>query len=97
MIRYMTAEHLALYPKLKASMLRDRAAQFKDRLQWEVNVDEHGFERDQYDGPDALYIIWETPQGAHGGSMRILPTTGPTMVNDFFAHLAGGGVSDPLI
>lgn len=97
MIRYLTATELAAYPKLKASMLRDRAAQFRDRLKWEVSVDEDGFEIDQYDGLDPLYVIWQTPDGGHGGSMRFLPTLGPTMVNDFFADLADGGVEDANI
>ena len=36
------------------------------------------------------YIIWQRPDGRHGGSLRFLPTTGRTMVNDHFSALAGG-------
>ena len=35
-------------------------------------------------------MIWEEPDGSHGGSMRFLPTTGPVMVNDHFGHLTDG-------
>lgn len=97
MIRYLYATELSNYPKLKTSMLRHRAAQFRDRLKWEVSVDVDGFETDQYDTLDPLYVIWQNPDGGHGGSMRFLPTTGPTMVNDFFAELADGGVRDAHI
>lgn len=94
MIRYVTAEQLKTHPKLQASMLKDRAHQFHHRLKWDVDVDESGFERDQYDKLNPLYVIWETTAGWHGGSMRFMPTVGPTMVNDFFSHLSGETISD---
>lgn len=91
MIRYVYADQLDSLPKLRDSMLQDRAKQFHTRLKWEVSVDENGFERDQYDALNPLYVIWETEMGRHGGSMRFMPTTGDTMVNDHFSHLTGGG------
>ena len=79
-------------------MFRDRADQFKIRLNWEVNVDAHGFERDEYDDLNPLYVIWENADGTHGGSMRFLPTVGRVMVNEHFPHLLGGGsISSPTI
>jgi len=98
MLRYIYANDLYLYPKLGASMFRDRADQFRARLGWEVGVDEKGEERDQYDALNPLYVIWEEPDGSHGGSMRFLPTTGRVMVNEVFGHLIGGGaITSPLI
>ena len=90
MLRYLTGQELTEYPKLRASMLRDRAAQFSDRLGWAVTVDDAGFEQDQYDALHPLYVIWQRSDGCHGGSMRFLPTTGRCMVNEHFAHLNGG-------
>lgn len=90
MIRYLYGDQLNFFPTLKSSMLRDRAAQFHTRLKWQVSVDEDGFEQDQYDALNPLYVIWQRPDGRHGGSMRFLPTTGDTMVNDHFSHLIGG-------
>jgi acyl homoserine lactone synthase len=79
-------------------MFQDRADQFKQRLGWEVDVDTSGQERDEYDDFNPLYVIWELPDGTHGGSMRFLPTTERTMVNDHFTHLLGGGtIVSPLI
>ena len=54
MIRYLYADQLNTHPKLRDSMFRDRADQFKTRLGWEVSVDEDGFERDQYDDLNPL-------------------------------------------
>lgn len=90
MLRYLTAEDLTKYPRLRDTMHRDRAAQFRDRLKWDVTVDADGFERDEYDAMNPLYVIWELPDGSHGGSMRFLPTSGRTMVHDHFAGLLGG-------
>ncbi len=98
MIRYLKAEHLADHPHLAECMFRDRAKQFKDRLAWDVTVDQDGFEKDEYDALDPLYVIWETPDGGHGGSMRFLPTTGRTMVNEHFLDITGGvTIKSPLI
>jgi acyl homoserine lactone synthase len=91
MLRYIYADQLSKLPKLASSMFRDRADQFKTRLKWDVSVDDNGFERDEYDDLNPLYVIWENADGAHGGSMRFLPTTGQVMVNDHFPHLLGGG------
>jgi acyl homoserine lactone synthase len=91
MLRYIYADQLHTHSKLAASMFRDRADQFKARLNWEVDVDQDGFERDEYDALNPLYVIWENADGTHGGSMRFLPTTGRVMVNDHFPHLLGGG------
>ena len=60
-------------------MFRDRATQFKTRLKWDVTVDAQGFEKDEYDALDPLYVIWENQAGRHAGSMRLLPSTGRTM------------------
>ncbi len=98
MIRYISARDLADTPILRDSMFRDRALQFSTRLGWEVTVDADGFETDEYDRIDPLYVIWVLPDGTHGGSMRLLPTTGSTMVNDHFSHLlTDGPVASPMI
>lgn len=90
MLRYVYGQDLAQHGKLARTMFRDRAIQFHERLNWEVKVDATGAERDEYDALNPLYVIWQNPDGSHGGSMRFLPTTGETMVNDHFVHLTDG-------
>lgn len=98
MIHYLYADQLATYPRLRDTMFRDRALQFKKRLGWDVEVDANGQECDDYDALNPLYVIWEKEDGTHGGSMRFLPTTGPTMVNDHFSDLSDGvKIESPLI
>ena len=63
-----------------------------------MSVDENGEERDEYDAINPLYVIWEKSDGTHGGSMRLLPTTGDCMVNDHFLDLTDGvKIQSPII
>ena len=84
MIRFIYAEQLSRSPVLSETMFRDRAIQFKHRLKWEIQVDQNGWELDEYDALNPLYIIWEDANGRHGGSLRIMPTVGRTMTNEHF-------------
>ena len=98
MLRYIFASELNRYPRLRDTMFRDRADQFKERLGWDVSVTSSGEERDEYDALNPLYVIWQNPDGRHGGSMRLLPTTGRVMVNEHFGHLTGDrAIADPAI
>jgi acyl homoserine lactone synthase len=43
-------------------------------------------------------MIWELEDGTHGGSMRMMPTVGKTMINDHFTNLTDGvRIESPLI
>ncbi len=98
MIRFIYADDLRNYPVLAESMFRDRAEQFKHRLGWDVTVNEYGWERDEYDALNPLYVIWEGPDGRHMGSMRTLPTLGRNMVAEHFLHLTDGvTIASPFI
>ena len=98
MLRYIYADSLHRHPLLAETMFKDRADQFKARLGWDVTVTPDGHENDEYDTLNPLYVIWQGQDGRHQGSMRFLPTTGRTMVNDHFTHIIGGGsVVSPLI
>lgn len=98
MIHYIYAEDLENFSILRETMFKDRATQFKSRLKWEVTVNSTGYEIDQYDTLNPLYVIFELEDGTHGGSIRFLPTTGQTMVNDHFLDLTDGvRIESPLI
>ncbi len=90
MLRYIYGNELADYPILQDTMHRDRAVQFSERLNWAVTIAENGWERDEYDQLNPLYVIWQNLDGTHGGSMRFLPTTEQTMVSDHFSELLNG-------
>lgn len=95
MIKYVLGTDLWMHPTLAQTMFKDRALQFSDRLRWNVDVDQQGFERDKYDRLNPVYVIVEDDQGNHAGSMRLLPTIGPTLINEYFsAALSDGPIHD---
>lgn len=70
---------------LLEQMFRMRARIFHDHLGWDVVVKD-GMERDKYDEQNPVYIIYTDEDGHRvKGSLRLLPTTGPTLVADFFS------------
>lgn len=73
------------YSNLVDEMHRLRARIFHDRLGWDVRVVD-GKERDKYDDEGPVYIIYTDDEAREvKGSMRLLPTTGPTLLADCFA------------
>ena len=65
-------------------MFRLRKKIFADELQWDVVVDSN-YERDRYDTIDPVYLVWCSPNSKTlYGSMRLLPTTGPTLLYNVF-------------
>ncbi|ARM92592.1 acyl-homoserine-lactone synthase 2 (plasmid) [Rhizobium sp. CIAT894] len=67
-------------------MFRARAAVFRDRLGWQVDVRDE-WERDRYDETeDPVYLVTQWPSGALTGSLRLLPTTGATMLKSEFCR-----------
>jgi len=73
------------YAALMDEMFRLRARVFRDRLGWDVEVVD-GKERDKYDDEAPVYLIYADDDTGHiKGSLRLLPTTGPTLLADFFS------------
>ena len=73
------------YPYLIDEMFRLRARIFRDRLNWDVQVTD-GHERDKYDDEQPVYIIYSDDEAREViGSLRLLPTTGPTLLADVFS------------
>ncbi|MGY6569730.1 MAG: acyl-homoserine-lactone synthase [Salinarimonas sp.] len=87
MITLFTGEDAAAHAALHDQMLRGRAAVFRDKLGWDVSVVQ-GRERDAYDDANPLYIVSCDPvDGRVAGSIRLMPTTGPTLMRDVFADV----------
>ena len=80
-------DNLSDFPELGDQMLRDRGSQFIDDLGWELSTDDKGRELDEYDSCNPLYLILTDEAGEHVASTRLMPTTGPNMAADHFAHL----------
>jgi N-acyl-L-homoserine lactone synthetase len=87
MITLFTGDDAAAHAELHDQMLRGRAAVFRDKLGWDVRV-EHGRESDVYDDANPLYLISRDPaNGRVCGSIRLMPTTGPTLMRDVFTDV----------
>jgi acyl homoserine lactone synthase len=72
------------YSCLLDQMFRLRARVFYDELGWDVQVAD-GYERDRYDDEMPVYVVYTDAGGTEvKGSLRLLPTTGPTVLRDFF-------------
>lgn len=71
-------------------MHKARARLFRDRLKWEVTVDDSGCEYDEYDARRPIYLIAVDEAGDHQGSLRLLPTSGPTMLAEHFSEICDG-------
>jgi acyl homoserine lactone synthase len=73
------------YSNLLDDMFRLRARVFRDRLRWDVQVADEK-ERDKYDDAGPVYIIYADDESLKvKGSLRLLPTTGPTVLADIFS------------
>jgi acyl homoserine lactone synthase len=81
------------YSSLLDEMFRLRGRIFGERLKWNVRL-VNGRERDKYDDQSPVYIIYtdETRQEVKG-SLRLLPTTGPTVLADCFSDTLPDAVS----
>jgi N-acyl-L-homoserine lactone synthetase len=78
--QYNAHEHSDLLDE----MFRLRARVFRDRLRWDVQVVD-GKERDKYDDERPVYLVYADDASRKvKGSLRLLPTTGPTVLADIF-------------
>lgn len=89
-------------PHLEDAMLRNmfeaRKRVFVDLLRWDVPVLAGRFELDQFDTPEATYVVLAGDDGSHRASARLLPTTRPHLLDTLFAALCDEPVpSGPTI
>jgi len=74
---------------LLAAMFRLRRRVFKERLDWTVSVS-GDLELDVYDALNPTYLVMVSGGREVVGCVRLLPTTGPTMLADTFPQLLSG-------
>lgn len=73
-------------------MHHDRKQVFVDRLGWRLPAKGSWLEVDQFDDDYAIYLLARSPEGRHRGSVRLLPSSRPHMLNTLFSHLCPAGV-----
>jgi acyl-homoserine lactone synthase len=74
------------------AMFEERKRVFVDLLGWDVPVIAGRYEFDQFDTPDAVYLIEMSECGEHLGSIRLLQTDRPHLLGSLFPDLCDGPV-----
>lgn len=88
MIQLITADRYGEFLTDLAEMHRLRYRIFKERLGWDVEVS-GDMEVDEFDACRPAYLL-QKDNGRIQGCVRLLPTTGPTMLRETFPVLLGG-------
>ncbi len=73
-------------------MFAARKEVFIDLLRWDLPVLAGAYELDQYDTPDADYLILLDREGRHRASARLLRTDRPHILADLYPFLCDGPV-----
>ena len=89
MMQLIAPEWYQAFADDRAEMHRLRYRVFKERLDWGVNIVD-GAEADDFDSFDPVYLLLRGQEGRVQGCVRLLPTTGPTMLRDVFPELLAG-------
>lgn len=85
----LSPRHFSSNLDLLSAMFRLRRRVFKDRLDWTVSVS-GDLELDVYDALNPTYLVLVYGDREVVGCVRLLPTTGPTMLAETFPELLGG-------
>ncbi|MET4072222.1 N-acyl-L-homoserine lactone synthetase [Bradyrhizobium sp. S3.2.6] len=86
MMLLITPDYYGEFVDELAEMHRLRYRVFKQRLQWDVQVG-GDMEVDEFDVLRPVHLLHRSADGRIQGCVRLLPTTGPTMLRDTFPIL----------
>lgn len=89
MLQFSTGTRQQLPPQLFELIGHYRREVFINQLGWKLNTT-HGMELDEFDGPDAVYVCLYDDLGKVNGVARLLPTTGPYLMEKVFPQLWAG-------
>ncbi|MCK1572799.1 acyl-homoserine-lactone synthase [Bradyrhizobium sp. 174] len=89
MMHLISSEHCGTFAKEIAEMHRLRYRVFKERLDWDVQTS-GDMEIDEFDALRPVYLVQRANDGRIQGCVRLLPSTGPTMLREAFPLLLEG-------
>ncbi|HTW53974.1 MAG TPA: acyl-homoserine-lactone synthase [Stellaceae bacterium] len=89
MIQLITPDDYGAFAHELSEMHRLRYRVFKERLGWDVEVSGN-MEIDGFDSCQPAYLLQADDADRIQGCVRLLPTTGPTMLRDTFPVLLDG-------
>ena len=89
MIQLIEPDHYGAFAEDLVEMHRLRYRIFKERLGWDVEVS-GDMEADEFDACRPVYLLQKDHRGQVQGCVRLLPTTGQTMLGNTFPALLDG-------
>jgi N-acyl-L-homoserine lactone synthetase len=89
MMLQISHDHHGQFLEDLAEMHRLRYRVFKERLAWDVQISGN-MEIDEYDTLRPVYLVQRAKDEGIQGCVRLLPSTGPTMLRDTFSVLLDG-------
>src|SRR3954454_9057704 len=89
MMHLISSELSGTFAREIAEMHRLRYRVFKERLDWDVQIS-GDMEIDEFDALQPVYLIQRGRDGRIQGCVRLLPSTGPTMLREAFPLLLEG-------
>jgi acyl homoserine lactone synthase len=92
MMQLITANYYGNFISELADMHRIRYRVFRERLGWDVQVS-GDMEIDEFDALHPAYLLQKAGDGRIQGCVRLLPSTGPTMLRDTFSILLDGATA----
>ena len=92
MMRLITADHYAYFLDAVTEMHRLCYRVFKERLAWDVQFS-GDMEIDEFDALHPAYLIQRARDNRVQGCVRLLPSTGRTMLRDTFPVLLDGAAA----
>ena len=98
MMQVITSEFYGAFAEELSEMYRLRYRVFKERLGWDVQTG-GDLEVDEFDALQPVYLIQRSSDYRVQGCVRLLPSTGPTMLRETFPVLLeeGSVLADPTI
>jgi acyl homoserine lactone synthase len=85
----LTGNSFELSPGVMTDLSRYRHRVFVEKLGWDLNCAD-GRELDQFDGPQARYVIGRNSSNDIIASARLLPTTRPYLLSEVFPYVLNG-------
>ena len=92
MMQLITADYYGEFIDALTEMHRLRYRVFKERLDWDVQFS-GDMEIDEFDALQPAYLIQRSRDNRVQGCVRLLPSTGPTMLRDTFPVLLDGAAA----
>lgn len=92
MLHVVTDQNAHLYRAALREMFEMRYRIFVEQLGWNALRRQDGLERDQFDTPDAIYLLlFDEDETSVIGAHRLLRTTGPHLMSEIFSHTCTRG------